>query len=162
MLRGKFSHAFVSIADFFHNHQVTDAGAPGMGQGSLIGGRVIAFHCLFQGRKPRHHVAGAVIALQLHIAPTAGQEDPAMGSDGRARLRGIAAIGVGVGDVDGNTVDYTTFKFKSDTGREFTVSANGALYTDPGENLGLELDCDTATMNTAPSFGMVRIIYGGK
>ena len=69
---------------------------------------------------------------------------------------------VGVGDVDGNTVDYTTFKFKSDTGREFTVSANGALYTDPGENLGLELDCDTATMNTAPSFGMVRIIYGGK
>lgn len=69
---------------------------------------------------------------------------------------------VGVGDVDGNTVDYTTFKFKSDTGREFTVSANGALYTVPGENLGLELYCDTATMNTAPSFGMVRIIYGGK
>jgi hypothetical protein len=67
-----------------------------------------------------------------------------------------------VGDVDGDTVDYTAFGFKSDTGRVFTVSANGALYTDPGENLGLELDCDAATMNTAPSFGMIAIIYGSK
>lgn len=68
---------------------------------------------------------------------------------------------VGVGDVDGNTVDYTVFGFKSDTGRAFNVSENGALYTEPGENLGLELDCDAATMNTAPSFGMIAIIYGG-
>lgn len=68
----------------------------------------------------------------------------------------------GAGEVDGNTVDYTTFGFESDTGRVFTVSANGALYTSPGENLGLELRCDPTTMNTAPSFGMVAIIYGGK
>lgn len=69
---------------------------------------------------------------------------------------------VGVGGVNGNTVEYTSFTFKSDDGRVFTVSQNGALYTDPGENLGLELYCDTATMNTAPSFGLIAIIYGGK
>ena len=67
-----------------------------------------------------------------------------------------------VGEVDGKSVDYTTFGFKSDAGQVFTVSENGALYTDPGENLGLELYCDPATMNTAPSFGMIAIIYGGK
>ncbi|HSW77580.1 MAG TPA: hypothetical protein VLG36_02175 [Candidatus Chromulinivoraceae bacterium] len=44
---------------------------------------------------------------------------------------------VAVGSVDGKTVDYTTFGFKSDTGQVFTVSKNGALYTAPGENLGL-------------------------
>lgn len=69
---------------------------------------------------------------------------------------------VSVGDVDSSTVDYTAFGFKSDNGQVFTVSDNGALYTDSGENLGLELDCDPATMNTAPSFGMIAIIYGGK
>lgn len=69
---------------------------------------------------------------------------------------------VGVGAVDGKTVGYTSFGFRSDAGREFTVSETGALYTDPGENLGLELRCDPATMNTAPSFGMIAIIYGGK
>jgi len=69
---------------------------------------------------------------------------------------------VKVSDVDGKTVDYTTFGFKSDTGQAFNVSENGALYTDPGANLGLELRCDAATMNTAPSFGMIAIIWGGK
>lgn len=67
-----------------------------------------------------------------------------------------------VGDVDNDTVDYTEFEFKSDEGRTFSVSTSDALYTEPGDNLGLELYCDPATMNTAPSFGMVRIIYGGK
>jgi hypothetical protein len=69
---------------------------------------------------------------------------------------------VGVGDVDGNTVNFTTFGFKADDGQVFTVSENGALYTDPGENLGLQLDCDTATMKTAQSFGLIEINYGGK
>jgi hypothetical protein len=69
---------------------------------------------------------------------------------------------VDVGDVDGSTVDYTAFGFQSDEGRVFTVSDNGALYTNPGENLGLELYCDAATMNTAPTFGLVAINYGGK
>lgn len=59
-------------------------------------------------------------------------------------------------------VDSTEFEFKSDEGRTFSVSTSDALYTEPGDNLGLELYCDPATMNTAPSFGMVRIIYGGK
>lgn len=69
---------------------------------------------------------------------------------------------VKVGDVDGNIVDYTVFGFKSDTGQVFNVSENGALYTHPGENLGLELDCDPATMDTASSFGMRAIIFGGQ
>jgi len=69
---------------------------------------------------------------------------------------------VGVSDVDSNTVDYTSFDFKSDNGRTFTVSTNGALFVSPGENLGLELSCDPATMDTVPSFGMRYIIYGGK
>ena len=59
-------------------------------------------------------------------------------------------------------VDSTEFEFKSDEGRTFSVSTTDELYTEPGDNLGLELYCDPATMNTAPSFGMVRIIYGGK
>jgi hypothetical protein len=68
-----------------------------------------------------------------------------------------------VGGVDFNTkVDYTSFVFQSDEGRTFTVSDNGALFTDPGENLGLELSCDPATVNTATSFGMLAIIWGGK
>jgi hypothetical protein len=67
-----------------------------------------------------------------------------------------------VGDANVDTVDYTSFSFKSDNGRVFTVSHNGALFLDPGENLGLELYCDAATMNTAPSFGLVAIVYGGK
>lgn len=68
----------------------------------------------------------------------------------------------GVGDVDSDSVDYTSFGFKSDAGREFTVSESGALWTDPGENLGLELYCDPATMNSDDSFGMIAIIFGGK
>ncbi len=67
-----------------------------------------------------------------------------------------------VAGVDWKTVDYTSFEFRSDEGRTFTVSTNDALFTDSGENLGLELYCDPATMNTAPSFGMVAIIWGGK
>ena len=74
----------------------------------------------------------------------------------------VAGKSLDVAPADGNTVDYTEFNFKSDEGREFTVSERGALYPYPGQNLGLELDCDAATMNTAPSFGMVAIIYGGK
>lgn len=74
----------------------------------------------------------------------------------------VGAKTVATGSVDPNTVDYTAFTFKSDEGRMFAVSDNGALYNDPGENLGLELDCDSATMMTAPSFGMVAIIWGGK
>lgn len=66
-----------------------------------------------------------------------------------------------VGDVDSKTVDYTAFGFKSDEGRVFTVSDNGALFTSPGENLGLELHCDPATMNSDASFGMRAIVYGG-
>ena len=69
---------------------------------------------------------------------------------------------VGAADVDSNKVDYTEFGFKTDNGQVFTVSENGALYTEPGENLGLELDCNPLTMNSTPSFGMVAIIYGGK
>jgi hypothetical protein len=69
---------------------------------------------------------------------------------------------VGVSEVDAKTVDYTVFGFKSDTGREFRISGNGGLYTEPGENLGLELRCDRETMATAPSFGLLRINYGGK
>ena len=67
-----------------------------------------------------------------------------------------------VGEVDSNTVDYTAFEFKSDEGRTFTVSEPGPLYTEPGENLGLQLRCDQSTMTTDQSFGMVSIIYGGK
>ena len=66
-----------------------------------------------------------------------------------------------VGDVDADSVGYTSFGFKSDAGREFIVSENGALFTSPGENLGLELFCDPATMNSDASFGMLAIIYGG-
>ena len=66
-----------------------------------------------------------------------------------------------VTDVESKSVDSTSFDFKSATGREFRVSVKGALYTGPGENLGLELDCDPATMNSAASFGMIAIIYGG-
>jgi hypothetical protein len=69
---------------------------------------------------------------------------------------------VDVAPNDGNTVDYTEFGFKSDEGREFIVSDRGALYPYPGENLGLELDCDPATMSTDPSFEKIRIIWGGK
>lgn len=66
-----------------------------------------------------------------------------------------------VGDVDSKSVEYTSFGFKSDDGRIFTVSENSALFTSPGENLGLELRCDPATMNSADSFGMVAIVFGG-
>lgn len=69
---------------------------------------------------------------------------------------------VAVGDVDSKSVDYTVFGFKSDTGQEFKVSDNDALFTGPGDNLGLELRCDPATMNSDPSFGMIAIIWGGK
>lgn len=69
---------------------------------------------------------------------------------------------VKLGEVDGNTVDYTTFGFESDDGQVFTVSDNGALYVEPGENLGLELRCDPVTLSTTPSFGLIAIIYGGK
>ena len=69
---------------------------------------------------------------------------------------------VAVGGADVKSVDYTQFGFKSDAGQTFTVSTNGASFTEPGENLGLELRCDPATMKTAPSFGMLDIIYGGK
>ena len=67
-----------------------------------------------------------------------------------------------IGEVDQNTVDYTAFEFKSDNGREFIVSYNGALYTNAGENLGLELRCDPATMSSDESFGMIAIVFGGK
>ena len=63
--------------------------------------------------------------------------------------------------VDANSVDYTSFVFESDTGRQFTVSENGALFSYPGQNLGLELQCDPATMSSDDSFGMIAIIYGG-
>lgn len=66
-----------------------------------------------------------------------------------------------VASVDSKTVDYTSFRFKSDEGREFGVSQNGALYSVPGENLGLELSCDPATMHSDPSFGLIAIVYGG-
>ncbi|HMI09507.1 MAG TPA: hypothetical protein VK497_03895 [Candidatus Saccharimonadales bacterium] len=74
----------------------------------------------------------------------------------------VGAKTVGVDAVDWKTVDYTAFTFKADNGQVFTVSDNDALFMDPGENLGLELDCDPATMNTAKSFGMIAIIFGGK
>lgn len=67
-----------------------------------------------------------------------------------------------VGGADSTDVSYTSFEFRSDEGREFTVSDNGALYMDPGENLGLELHCDPGTMTTAPTFGLVAVIWGGK
>lgn len=68
---------------------------------------------------------------------------------------------VDIGDVDADSVDYTSFQFMSDEGRQFNVSANGALFTTPGSNLGLELHCDPATMQSDKSFGMLAIIYGG-
>ena len=68
-----------------------------------------------------------------------------------------------VAEVDDlSTVDYTSYKFRSDEGRVFTVSANDALFMSSGENLGLELFCDRATMDSAPSFGQRSIIWGGK
>ena len=67
----------------------------------------------------------------------------------------------GVAEVDSDTVDYTVYEFLSDEGRTFNVSANGALWGSAGENYGLELYCDPVTMNTAPSFGLRAIIYGG-
>lgn len=66
-----------------------------------------------------------------------------------------------VASVDSTSVDFTSLRFKSDEGREFTVSQNGALFTSPGANLGLELFCDPATMKSDPSFGLIAIIYGG-
>ena len=69
---------------------------------------------------------------------------------------------VSVDSVDSNSVDYTSFTFTADDGQVFTVSDNDALFMDPGENLGLELWCDRATMTTAKSFGMIAIIWGGK
>lgn len=61
----------------------------------------------------------------------------------------------------GTKVDYTSFVFEADDGRTFRVSTNDTLFMSPGENLGIEIDCDPATMDTAPSFGMLAIIYGG-
>lgn len=58
-------------------------------------------------------------------------------------------------------VDSTEFEFKSDEGRTFSVSTTDELYTEPGDNLGLELYCDPATMATSPYFGMVAIIWDG-
>lgn len=66
-----------------------------------------------------------------------------------------------VGSVDSNDVGYTTYQFMSDEGRTFNVSYNSALYSFPGENLGLELYCDPATMDSDDSFGMLAIIWGG-
>ena len=69
----------------------------------------------------------------------------------------------GVAEVDDpSTVDYTSYQFKSDEGRVFTVTENDALFLSSGENLGLELSCDPNTMNSAPSFGQRSIIWGGK
>lgn len=65
------------------------------------------------------------------------------------------------GNVDPADVDYTSFVFKSDTGRVFRVSTNGAVWATPGQNLGLELHCSPETMNDDESFGMRAIIYGG-
>lgn len=68
-----------------------------------------------------------------------------------------------VAEVDDlSTVDYTSYQFRSDEGRVFNVSANDALFMSSGENLGLELFCDRATMDSAPSFGQRSIIWGGK
>lgn len=69
---------------------------------------------------------------------------------------------VAVGGMETKSVDYTSFGFESDSGQVFTVSSNGALFTYPGENLGLQLDCDPATMASASSFGMISIVFGGK
>ena len=74
----------------------------------------------------------------------------------------VGTKAVKVGSVDANSVDYTSLVFKSDAGRQIVVSENGALFSDPGENLGLELNCDPATMNNDKSFGLLAIIYGGK
>jgi len=57
---------------------------------------------------------------------------------------------------------WTSFEFKSDEGRTITVSASGALWVTPGENLGLELRCDPSTMRGDTTFEMIAIIYGGK
>lgn len=84
-------------------------------------------------------VGGVVMTTTWHVGPDA----------------------VEVTSVDSKTVDYTVIEFRSDQGRAFRVSANGALWSAPGQNLGLEVYCDQATMNTDPSFGLVRIIYGG-
>lgn len=69
---------------------------------------------------------------------------------------------VPVGKVDPQDVDSTSFKFKSDAGREFTVSHDSALNVEPGESLGLELHCDPVTIHYNPSFGLRAIIFGGK
>jgi hypothetical protein len=74
----------------------------------------------------------------------------------------VGGKAVSVWSVEPDTVDYTAFEFESDDGRVFTVSANGELDPEPGENLGLELLCDPTTMNSDESFGLVAIIYGGK
>lgn len=74
---------------------------------------------------------------------------------------------VGTGTVpvfgaESDAVDYTVFEFLSDQGRKFSVSQHGALYTEAGENLGLQLYCDPATMMTDQSFGLINIVYGGR
>lgn len=70
---------------------------------------------------------------------------------------------VPAGSVDNSeAVDYTEFGFKSDEGQTFSVSDNDALFLESGENLGLQVFCDPATMKTDPSFGLITIIWGGK
>lgn len=71
----------------------------------------------------------------------------------------VVAVGA---ENDPYAVDYTTFKFRSDTGRVFDVTADGGLFVEPGESLGLQVSCDPATMYAADSFSMVEINHGGK
>ena len=54
---------------------------------------------------------------------------------------------------------YTVFGFETDDGREITVSDNGQLYTEPNEDLGLEL---IGKSIDSKEFTMSRIIWGGK
>jgi hypothetical protein len=69
---------------------------------------------------------------------------------------------VALGGADPKVVDYTAFSFKTDAGDMLGVSAPGALFTTPGDNLGLQLHCDPATMTSDKSFGLITILYGGK
>src|SRR5690606_10247231 len=87
------------ISGFLDHHQIALRGAPGMRKGRLVLRTVVAFHRRLERGEARNHVARPVVALELHVAPATGEEDPTVLGDRRARERGVAAIGLGIRDL---------------------------------------------------------------
>jgi hypothetical protein len=67
--------------------------------------------------------------------------------------------GLEKGDFDVPSVESTRFGFVTDDDLSFVVSADGQLFTEPGEDLGLEL---RGISVDSKDYDLVEIIWGGR